>query len=161
MTSYAKMFHNLYDLPIVIARPHMNYGPRQSQNKLIPYIICSFLKNTPALLSSGRRICDLVYVKDLVRALLLLGVAREVAGGCTFDIGTGIGTSIKEIAAQIATLMRTNCNIMFNALPDRVGEFPQVANIKRISTDLGWQPYWTIDEGLIETIKYYRKNLNG
>lgn len=160
MVAYAQMFQTQFGLPIAIARPHMSYGPRQSQSKLIPYMICSILRNTPPGLSSGRRICDMIYIKDLVRALLFVAF-RDAAIGCTFDIGTGKGVSVREIASRIVMLMKTNCYPLFDTVPDRVGEFSQVANIELIHLSLGWKPIWTMDEGLTETIEWYKNNLNG
>jgi len=157
VAAYAGMFHMLFGLPIVMARPHMNYGPRQPQNKLIPHVICSILKNSPPRLSSGRRICDMIYIKDMVRGLLLMAIS-ESAVGCTFDIGTGKGVSIREIAIRISMLMKTPCHPVFGTVVDRIGEFSQVANIKMIRSCLGWEPIWTMDEGLIETIEWYKDN---
>jgi len=157
MAAYAEMFHTLFGLPVVIARPHLSYGPRQPQNKLIPYLICSMLKDTPPMLSSGNRICDMIYINDLVRALLLMTIS-EFAVGCSFDIGTGEGISVREIAARISVLMKTPCHPVFGTVVDRIGEFSQVANTKMIHSSLGWKPYWTMDEGLIETIEWYKDN---
>jgi len=154
MMAYAEMFHTLYGLPVVMARPHMTYGPRQPEDKLIPYVICSILENTSPMLSSGGRICDMVYVKDVVRGLLCMAISNA-AVGCTFDIGTGKGVSIREIVTRITALMRTSCFPIFGDLTDRVGEFPQIADIKNSCAALGWQPRWTMDEGLIETIEWY------
>jgi UDP-glucose 4-epimerase len=159
VAAYANMFHQLYNFPVVLARPHMSYGPRQLTKKLIPYIITSILRDTPPLLSSGKRILDLVYIKDLVRGLLLMGIKDHVEG-ITFDIGTGKGISIKDIVQNIQTLMPTTCTAVFNALPDRTDDFAQIANLQNAQLLLGWHPVWSLEDGLQETIEWYRKDID-
>jgi UDP-glucose 4-epimerase len=159
IAAYANMFHQLYNFPVVLARPHMSYGPRQLTKKLIPYIITSILSNTPPLLSSGKRILDMVYIKDLVRGLLLVGIKDHVEG-ITFDIGTGKGISIKDIVQNIQALMPTTCPAIFNALPDRTDDFAQIASPYNAQSILGWHPIWSLEAGLKETIQWYRKEFD-
>lgn len=152
---YAQMYWALYALPVVIARPHMVYGPHQQVRKLIPYLIHCGLQKTPPLLSSGKRICDLVYVKDFVRAMLLMAGASGLVGQ-TLDVGTGTGTSIAEVVSHVRSLMSSTIEPVFGALPDRAGEVPQVANRRHTEEILGWRPLWTLDAGLSETIRWYK-----
>ena len=158
MTAYAEMFHQLFNLPLVIARPHMIYGPRQPKSKLIPYIITSFQKNIPPMLSSGKRICDPIFISDFIRALLLMG-SQITAVGNTFDIGTGQGVSIRQIAETIASLMgvKGDNHWVFEAIPDRYYETPQIADITNTRAILGWNNLWTLQEGLRDTIEWYKQ----
>ena len=155
MISYADMFNELFKLPIVVAKPHLIYGPGQASSKLIPYIINSYLQNQPPKLSSGKRICDMVYIKDVIRGLLFM--SREPnAIGKKLDLGSGKGISIREIALLISTLMKCDIDPIFGSVPDRVGDFPQIANIELSREILGWEPKWTQVKGLEETIDWYK-----
>lgn len=153
--AYSRMFHFLYQLPVVIARPFMCYGPRKPLSKLIPYTIVSLLSGERPQLSSGRRVCDLVYVLDLVRGLLKASAQIELTGKA-IDLGTGDGIAIRDVVALIAELTGSTSRPIFGALPDRLGEGPQVADLRATQQFLDWQPLWSLREGLIETIDWYR-----
>ncbi len=158
-TAYAMMFHFLYQTPVVIARPFMSYGPRQPLAKLIPYTITSLLRNETPQLSSGQRVCDLIYIPDLIRGLLRAGIQDSLIGK-TVDLGTGKGTLIREVVERLVQLTGSVSRPAFGALQDRRGERPQVADIRKTQLLLGWQPYWSLQEGLVETVAWYQSRLN-
>jgi dTDP-glucose 4,6-dehydratase len=157
MVLYAEMFAGLYGLPVVIARPHLVFGPHQPPDKLIPYLIHCGLNRIPPRLSSGKRVCDPVYVKDLVRALLHMAIA-DGALGMTLDVGTGVGVSVAQIAGRVLSMIGSDAAPEFGARPDRAGEAPQVADLTSTHTVLPWRPAWSLDEGLLETIDWYRSH---
>jgi len=154
MVSYAEMYWTLFGLPVVIARPHMVFGPYQPPDKLIPYLIRCGLENTPPRLASGARLCDPVYVKDFVRALLHMATA-DGALGMTLDVGTGVGLSVAEIAGRVLALTGSTKPPVFGAIPDRLGEAPQVADLTSTQAVLTWRPAWSFDEAVRETIDWY------
>ena len=88
-SSYARMFHKLYETDVVIARLFMIYGPgNQPPKKLLPHVINSLLENESPKLGSGSRLIDWIYIDDVVDGLLTLGLADGIDGE-TLDIGTG------------------------------------------------------------------------
>jgi UDP-glucose 4-epimerase len=109
----------------------------------------------PPRLSSGRRICDLIYIHDLVAGLLLAAVRHELTGD-VIDLGTGVGTPIREAVELIVELTGSPCRPLFGALPDRLDERPQIADIERTERLLGFTPRWSLRAGLAETIAWYR-----
>ena len=153
--TYSRMFHFLYKVPVVIVRPFMCYGPRQPLSKLIPYTIISLLSGERPQLGSGRRVCDLVYVFDLVRGFLKASTQNELTGK-TIDLGTGEGIAIRDVVALIVELASSAIRPIFDAIPDRLGEGPQVADLHSTQQFLDWQPLWSLRKGLIETIDWYR-----
>ena len=161
-TMYARMFHKVYNLPVTVAQLFMSYGPRQASTKLIPYAIGAFLRGENPQLSSGDRVCDFVYVGDIVRGLLKAGIYPNLSGQ-TVALGTGKGTRIREVIELIAELLGSPIKPEFGAMRDRIGEQPQVADITTWQM-LDWQPLWQLQDGLIETLAWYRKheeNQNG
>lgn len=159
MVGYAELYRAFFGLPVVIARPHMIYGPYQPADKLIPYLIRCCIEHTPPRLSSGKRLCDPVYVKDFVRALLLMAVTPEALGR-TLDVGAGTGVAVAEIAALVMRLMGADLAPVFGALPDRVGETSQVADMGPTKAALHWRPIWSLEAGLSETIGWFREHGN-
>lgn len=158
MVGYAELYRALYALPVVIARPQMIYGPHQPADKLIPYLIRCCIEHTSPELSSGRRLCDPVYVKDFVRALLLMATTPKALGQ-TLDVGAGTGIAVAEIAALVIRLMGADLTPVFGALPDRVGEDSVAADIQPTVAAISWRPFWSMEAGLSESIDWFREHL--
>ena len=151
---YARLFQQVYHLPIVAVRPLLTYGPRQEPTKLIPYTILKLLQGEPPLLSSGNRLCDFVYVTDVVRGLLHAALEPGVDGQ-TFDLGSGQPRRIRGAVERIAQLVGSAVPVQFGAIPDRLAEKPLLADLHASWRLLQWEPRWTLDQGLEETIAWY------
>src|SRR5208283_1348164 len=88
-SGYARMFHALYQVPVVIAKIFMVYGPGQwDHTKLIPYVTISLLRGEAPRLSSGVRLVDWIYVDDVVEGLIGCGQAPGIDGR-TVELGSG------------------------------------------------------------------------
>lgn len=155
---YAGLFQQTYGLPVTVGRLFMAYGPRQRPDKLIPYIVLSLLQGKSPHLSSGGRICDFIHIQDVIRGLLALGLRSDLAGQ-TVDLGTGRGVSIREAALLTAELTGGKVQPLFGALSDRTGERPQLANESHTQAVLGWTPSVNLEEGLKNTIDWYRRTI--
>src|SRR4051812_5326581 len=68
--AYARMFHRLYEMPVVMVRPFMSYGPGQDERKLIPHVIHSLLCDERPRLSSGSQQIDWVYIDDVTEGFI-------------------------------------------------------------------------------------------
>lgn len=154
-TDYARMFHNIFSLPVVLARPYMSYGPRQPVEKIIPYVITGLLTNVPPEISSGKRVCDPIYVQDLVMGLILSGFKPNLTGEA-IDLGVGMGITIQDTVNLITELINGSVKPKFGAIPDRLYEAPQVANGDETFRLLGYRPHWTLRDGIKLTIEWYR-----
>ena len=152
---YVRMFHKVYSLPVVVVRPFMTYGPGQEPTKLIPYTILRLLRGENPHLSSGRRVCDFVYVLDVVRGLLKASVQPRLEGE-TLDLGTGEGTSVRDVVQLLVELSGSAVRPAFGAVPDRIGEQPQGADRDRTRRLLDWEPLWPLRDGLMETVAWNR-----
>ena len=155
-TVYAKMFHALYDMPVVILRVFMVYGPsRQDLNKLIPYVILSLLRQRAPSLGSGQRAIDWVYIDDVVDALLRSAVASDVVGE-TLDIGSGEGISVQKLVRVLVDIVNPEISVDFGGVPDRPFEQERVANITEAEKLMDWEPRTSLHEGLSKTVAWYR-----
>ena len=158
-SGYARMFHALYQLPVVIAKIFMVYGPGQSDHtKLIPYVTISLLRGEAPKLSSGIRLVDWIYVDDVVDGLI--GCAQTSGiDGCTVELGSGEMHSIREIVQQLSDLVACPIGPQFGALPDRPLERVKKANIAELHRLIGWRPSTSLRAGLASTIEWYRKQV--
>lgn len=157
---YARMFYKIYQLPVVVARPFLTYGPRQEPTKLVPYTILALLHGENPRLSSGTRVCDFIYVLDVVRGLLKASIQPGLEGQ-TLDLGTGIRTSVREMVELLVELCGGTGQPVFGALPDRLDERPRIADIDSTRRLLAWEPIWSLRDGLVETIEWYRVRAGG
>jgi UDP-glucose 4-epimerase len=155
-SSYARMFHRLYSLPVVVARLFMVYGPDQKDDaKLVPYVIQSLLRGQAPRLSSGRRLVDWVFVEDVVEGLIAASTAPCIEGQ-TIDFGSGEMTSIRNVVDRIGSLLDSPLQPQLGALPDRPMEPVVRADIQRSFELTGWRPATTLDAGLKRTVEWYR-----
>ena len=155
-SGYARMFHALYQLPVVIARVFMVYGPAQQDlTKLIPYVTLSLLRGETPKISSGGRPVDWIYVSDVVDGFVALGRAPGI-DGATIDLGSGELVSIREIVQQVAGIVDPTARVEFGALPDRPLEPTRLAKTAETFARIGWEPQVSLREGLKRTVDWYR-----
>jgi len=155
-SAYARMFHALYDLPVVILRVFMVYGPgEQPPNKLIPYVTRSLLQGKVPRLASGERKIDWIYVEDVVGGFLAGASANNIEGQ-TIDVGSGKARTIRTIVDHITRLITPKIKPLFNSLPDRPFEQERVADRARSLDMMGWRPTTSLEEGLKQTVEWYK-----
>ena len=158
-SGYARMFHALYKLPVVIARVFMVYGPAQMDfTKLVPYVTLSMLQGRTPKISSGERLVDWIYVSDVVDGFLALAQASDV-DGATLDLGSGSLISIRGIVQQLIASIGGGVNAEFGALPDRPLEPTRLAKTAETFARIGWKPQVSLPEGLKSTVDWYRGKL--
>jgi UDP-glucose 4-epimerase len=155
-TAYGLLFQELYRTRIVNLRVFMTYGPGQSAvRKLVPYVTLALLKGVPAVVSSGRRLVDWIYVDDVVSAFLAAGLAGEAADGRSFDVGSGRLISVRAVAEEIAAIVGRG-EVRFGERTDRPREQEPVADPEPATSILGWRAATPLSEGLRRTVEWYR-----
>jgi UDP-glucose 4-epimerase len=159
-SGYARMFHALYQTPMVIAKIFMVYGPGQTDHtKLVPYVTMSLLRREAPRLSSGGRLVDWIYVDDVVDGLI--GCAQTPGiDGRTVELGSGELRSIREIVEKLGDLVPCRVDPLFGALPDRPLERSKTADTAGSYELIGWRPSTSIGAGLTRTIEWYKRKLN-
>jgi UDP-glucose 4-epimerase len=157
-SNYARMFHDLYQVPVVTAKIFMVYGPEQNLRFLIPYVISSLLEGVPPKVSSGTRSVDWIYVNDLVSGLLAMAHAPNIEGS-TIDLGSGSLTTVREVIEQLVGCVNDQVHPEFGAIPDRSREQIRVANTANSYTKLGWKSLTPIEEGLKLTVEWHKNQL--
>lgn len=156
-STYGRMFHKLFELPVVIARTYMTYGPGQPTWKVIPYTILSLLRGETPRFSSGQRQLDWVYVDDVVEGLLLAGSTPGL-DGATVELGSGMLTPIRDIVARLVNILAPSVEPVFHALPDRPRDHERPASVAETRFRMGWWPVTPLDEGLARTVEWYRRH---
>jgi UDP-glucose 4-epimerase len=156
---YGRMFHQLFQSPVVMPRIFMTYGPKQKDlQKLVPFVIGRLLRGEVPMLGSGRRRADWIYVDDVVEGLLRAAVVPGIEG-CAFDLGSGSLVSVREIVEQIAEIVGGSVEPAFNKLLDRPFEQERAADTTFLWNKLGYQPQTALKQGLQATASWYREQL--
>jgi nucleoside-diphosphate-sugar epimerase len=156
-TAYAQMFHALWELPTVVLRIAMAYGPRQrDHHKLVPHVITSLLAGRSPMLTSGEREIDWIFVDDVVDAFLT-AATEPAAAGTIIDIGSGAPTAIRTTVELIHAIIGSDVPLRFGALEDRRLDSARIAVTADASELLGWSARVGLHEGLVHTIDWYRQ----
>jgi NDP-hexose 4,6-dehydratase len=161
----AESYHLSFGLPVVTLRPFNTFGPRQSTRAVIPQVITQLASGSRQLmLGALDPTRDFSYVLDTAEAFITLGEAPASAViGELFNCGPGDDIAIGKLAEDIVRLMGTEADIVED--PQRLR--PKDSEVMRLVCDAtklrertGWQPRYTRDEGLLETIAWYRDPAN-
>lgn len=157
---YARFFHQLYDLPVSIARIAMVYGPDQIDlAKLVPYVTLSLLRHQVPRLSSGVQQADWVYVDDVVDALI--AIARHDRPGMEpLDVGTGVPTSVRGVVDLLQARAGGEILPAFGAVANRSREQHAVADVESTFERIGWRSRIPLHEGMERTLLWYRQHLS-
>lgn len=157
----ALSFHRSFGLPVVVVRPFNTFGPRQSARAVIPTIITQLLAgNRTIRLGNLSPTRDFNYVRDTVSGILAVGLAEKTEGWVV-NIGGGRETSIKELVEQIEKLVGRKIEIDQEDARVR----PAGSEVERLLCDnrranelAGWTPRYSLEEGLRETIQWFKEN---
>jgi len=150
-------FVRTYGFPAVIVRASNNYGPYQFPEKFLPLLIANALEDKPIpVYGDGRQERDWLHVEDNCRAILR--VLQKGRVGEVYNIG---GLDVVENLAMVTRLLRllNKPASLITHVTDRPGHDRRYAlDSSKISRELNWQPVIPLDQGLQQTVDWYRKN---
>jgi nucleoside-diphosphate-sugar epimerase len=135
---YGRMYHDLFDAPVVILRPFKTYGPGQALTKLIPSVTLALLRGERPKVSSGTVAADSVYITDVVDGFIAAATAPGIEGE-TIDLGTGTLVPMRTVVDRIVGIVGGDIEPDFGALPDRPNENTTAANAAAATKYLGWR----------------------
>lgn len=150
-----------YKLPVVITRCGNFYGGGDlNWNRVVPGTIRSVLRGQqPVIRSDGQYVRDYFYIEDAAEAYILL--AEKVSqnqdlGGEAFNFSNETPLSVLELVERILKLMGSNLKpVIRNEATNEIRR--QYLSAEKARNLLGWQPIFTLDEGLKRTISWYRE----
>lgn len=146
-----------YRLPVVVTRASNNYGPYQFPEKLIPLMISNALEDRPLpVYGDGMQIRDWLFVEDHCRAILaLVEKGRE---GEIYNIGGNRSLPNLEVVSKILAATRKPESLI-QYVTDRPGHDRRYAlSSEKLISQTGWQPFKSFEQGLAETVEWYRSN---
>ena len=152
----AYSFWATHGVPVVITRSSNNYGPNQFPEKVIPLFITNAIDKIPVpLYGDGLNVRDWLHVTDHCRALDLL-IERGQPGD-VYNVGGGNEVRNVDLTHQILARLDQPASLI-KPVPDRPGHDRRYALDTGKLRGLGWTPKVAFDDGLRETVDWYRQN---
>lgn len=159
----ALSFYNAFDLPVTVARPFNTYGPRQSARAVIPTIISQILSGMKELkLGDLRPTRDFNYVLDTCNGFLKLAESNKTIGK-EINISSNYEVSIGDTVIMIKELMDSDITIINDSerlRPENSEVFRLWGDNSLISELTGFKPQYSLKEGMLETINWFKKGSN-
>jgi CDP-glucose 4,6-dehydratase len=161
----ARSYAATYGLPLAVTRLANVYGGGDFNfSRIVPETARALIDNrAPVLRSDGSPERDFIYVEDAVRAYLEIAQAldRDEVAGMAFNAGAGKAIAVLEIVEQMIAVSGRSVEPEIQGAGNPAGEIDrQYLDSARIRELLGWQPRWSLDEGLRETYAWYERNLD-
>ena len=151
-----ELFFKLYNLPVTTIRPTLAYGPGQGTDMFLPSLITSLLENTSFEMTRGEQTRDFIYVHDLVEALIRSSVNPK-ARGQIFNVGSGVPVKLMDIVKHIEKLTDRYDLVKLGKKPYRIYEIMEYyVDVKKAEDILGWKAETSLEDGIRDTIAYYR-----
>lgn len=159
----AESFYRSFDMPISIVRPFNTYGPRQSARAVIPTIISQLLAGKEEIkLGSLTPTRDFNFVKDTANGFIEIAKSDQTVGE-EINIATQHEISIGELAQEIIDQINPNARIVCEEQrlrPEKSEVNRLLGSNEKIMRLTNWKPHYTFKQGIEETIKWMRENLD-
>ena len=159
----AESFYRSFQLPVSIVRPFNTFGPRQSARAVIPTIITQLLAGKEKIhLGSLTPTRDFNYVKDTVNGFIKIYESERTIGE-EINIATQHEISIGELAEELIRQINPNAKIVCDEerlRPEKSEVNRLLGSNKKIKELTDWKPIYSFEEGLSETISFFKDNMD-
>jgi len=171
-----RAYFHTYGLPTLLTNCSNNYGPYQFPEKLIPLMVLNAAEGKPLpVYGDGGNVRDWLHVEDHCRGILL--VLREGVPGEKYNLGGGNERTNLQVVAAICSALEekrpaagnpalrelglTSYDQLVRFVPDRPGHDRRYAiDAGKVRRELGWEPRYRFEEGLVQTVGWYLSNLD-
>jgi dTDP-glucose 4,6-dehydratase len=159
-----RAYFHTYGLPVTTSNCSNNYGPYQHDEKLIPTVIRHALAHKPIpIYGKGLNVRDWLYVDD--HATAILSILSKGALGEVYNIGGKSEWNNLNLVHKICRILDTQKPLtqgsydqFVSFVTDRAGhDFRYAIDNTKIQSQLGWEPSYTLEQGLEKTVAFYVK----
>ena len=155
---YLQLFKETDGLDYTILRYGNVYGPRQDplgEAGVVAIFSGQMLDDKPVTINgTGEQVRDFVYVGDCARANV---AALQKGSGRAYNLGVGVGTDINEIFSELKSITDYKPEAIYG--PAKPGETSRIyLTADRAKEELGWEPTYSLTEGLKHTVDYFRQS---
>jgi UDP-glucuronate 4-epimerase len=157
---FARMYGELYGLPVVVVRPFNVYGPRMRPDLALAAFARSILNGAPLpLFGDGSVRRDFTHISDVVRGMIA-ALRREEAVGHTFNLGHSEPVEIREVIRVLERL--TGQQALLDLRPAQSGDMPiTCADLTAARERLGYEARVDLETGIAEYVAWLRRETLG
>lgn len=159
----AESFYRSFELPVTIVRPFNTYGPRQSARAVIPTIITQLLAGKNEIkLGSLTPTRDFNYVKDTANGFISIYESDKTVGQ-EINIATQKEISIGHLAEELIRQINPNAKIICDEQrlrPEKSEVNRLLGCNKKIKELTDWEPQFSFEQGIAETVEFFKNNLD-
>ena len=159
----AESFYRSFNMPISIVRPFNTYGPRQSARAVIPTIITQLLAGKEEIkLGSLTPTRDFNYVKDTANGFIEIAKSKNTIGE-EINIATQQEISIGQLAEELIRQINPKAKIICDEQrlrPENSEVNRLLGSNQKIKSLTDWEPKYSFEQGLSETITFFKSHLN-
>ncbi len=151
-----RFYGHKYDVPSVIFRIGILYGPSQTGGMFIPSLVNALLSHREFPMTPGEQTRDFVYIGDFAAAVEKILSDEKISG--TFNIGTGNAPTLKAVAQMAEKIAGVENCVRPGAVPYREKEsWEYCLDAGKAKSAFGWNAATDIEHGLADTIDYLKK----
>jgi nucleoside-diphosphate-sugar epimerase len=130
------------------------YGPHEDPRRLVASVARALVGGERAPASHGRQLRDFLHVEDVAGAFAAL-LASDVTGAV--NVASGSSVPIRDVVTLLGELSGRPELVELGALPAREGDPAELAaDVRRLREEVGWQPARSLEEGLLDTLEWWR-----
>lgn len=163
--SYHLLYHNVYGINSTVLRLTNTFGQKMrikdSKQTFLGIWLRNVLENKPiCIYGDGSQLRDLNYIDDVVNALLMVAIYSK-SNGKVYNLGSKEIISLNDLAEKL-TQANGSGVIDKKQFPKKLKKIDignYYSNFDKITKEINWKPKFSINEGLLNTLNYYRSNL--
>lgn len=150
-------YHETYGARVLITRGSNTYGPNQFPEKIVPLFITNLIDDrTVPVYGDGLQIRDWLYVEDHARAIL--HVLERGESGNVYNVSAGMPQTNMDLTRRLMRGCGRAMETHVEHVQDRLGHDRRYAVDSAKLRALGWRPRMPFDDGIAQTIEWYRAN---
>lgn len=158
-SNYLLKLYKKKKFPVTILRVYQAYGPKQDNNRLIPFAISQSIYDKKFPCTHGTQKRDFIFIDDLIKAIFKT-IKTKKAKGEIFNVGSSSPIKVKNVIKKIVEIVGKG-KPEFGKIKKRKDEIAKMfPNIKKSKKLLKWKPLVSIDKGLKLTVKSYLNEFN-
>lgn len=150
-------YHATYGSPVVVTRGSNTYGPNQYPEKIVPLFVTNLIENRPVpLYGDGLQVRDWLHVDDHARAILR--VLEHGESGSVYNVSSATPRTNLELTRELLQRCGRSMESHVEHVADRPGHDRRYAANSAKLRALGWSPRIAFEDGIAQTIDWYRNN---
>lgn len=153
---WGKVFSQDYGVSFVNMKLHHVYGAFDQKTKFITFIMDKLKGEDDLLLTAGSQLRDFVFVDDVVEAYKVI-LNQKHNGFVNYEVGSGVKSTVREFVETAHKLMKSEASLKFGDIPTRDDEIMDVINDISLLRSLGWNPMYSIRQGIERMIEMENK----